>query len=114
MKRIFSYLLAGLLCCCLFLTGCSHKEETMFSTLKEINQISSYEVHTQADINMETDGESTPISLTVDGAAGSPEPESRYYREFWRFQHHFRRLYPHDRRYFICKSVFPGFHSRYF
>lgn len=71
MKRIFSYLLAVLLCCCLFLTGCSHKEETMFSTLKEINQISSYEVHTQADINMETDGESTPISLTVDGSAGN-------------------------------------------
>lgn len=68
-KRLFSCLLASLLCCCLLLTGCSSKNDTMFSAMKEIYRISSYEFHTQADITFQMEGEEIPFSFTLEGMA---------------------------------------------
>ena len=68
-KRLFSCLLASLLCCCLLLTGCSSKNDTMFSAMKEIYRISSYEFHTQADITSQMEGEEIPFSFTLEGMA---------------------------------------------
>ena len=66
-KKLFSCLLAGLLCCCLLLTGCSSKSDTMFSAMKKIYRISSCEFNTQADITFQMEGEEIPLSLTLDG-----------------------------------------------